>query len=184
MLQRTLVFGALLFLSVRAFPQAAPSAYGGPPLFTVGGTFSYFDTNYAGNRMMGPGAFIDWSPPTSWHVGLEGEGRWLIWNGANSFSQYNYLAGPRYQFPQGKRLRPYAKLLVGGGEINFPYQLAHGSYFVIAPGGGVDYPLSWRLRVRADYEFQIWPQGLGIPGGTNSALKPNGVSVGIGYRIF
>lgn len=184
MLQRLIVLGALLLSSVGSFAQAAPSAYGGPPRLTVGGYFSYFDTNYAGNKMMGPGAFIDWTPPTAWRLGLEGEGRWLVMNGANNFSQYTYLVGPRYQFAKGDRLRPYAKVLVGAGEINFPYQLAHGSYFAIAPGGGVDYRLSSRIRLRADYEFQFWPNAVDIPDIQSSSLKPNGVSVGVSYRVF
>lgn len=184
MLQRVLFFGALLLSSVPVWPQAAPSAYGGAPLFTVGGLFSYIDTDYAGNKMTGPGVYIDWSPPMKWSLGLEGEARWLILNAPNRFRQYTYLAGPRYQFPRKGRVRPYAKLLIGAGDVDFPYDLAHGSYFVMAPGGGADISMTPKLRLRADYELQIWPQAVGIPGVPGSFLKPNGVSVGFSYKVF
>lgn len=184
MLLRGLILCALLLSSMRALAQAAPSAYGGSPRFTAGGLFSYVDSGYAGNRMTGPGAYIDWSPPTEWSLGLEGEARWLILNAPNQFRQYTYLAGPRYQFPHKGRVRPYVKFLIGAGDIDFPYHLAHGSYFVLAPGGGADIALAPKLRLRADYELQIWPQAVGIPGIPGSSLKPNGVSVGFSYKVF
>lgn len=184
MLQRVLLFGALLFSPLPALAQAAPSAYGGSPLFTVGGFFSYVDTDYDGNKMVGPGAFVDWSPPAKWSLGLEGEARWLILNAPHQFRQYTYLAGPRYLFPHKRRIGPYAKFLIGAGDIDFPYRLAHGSYFVMAPGAGVDIAWTSKLRLRADYELQIWPQAVGIPNVPGSALKPNGVSVGVSYKVF
>jgi opacity protein-like surface antigen len=119
-----------------------------------------------------------------WHLGVEAEGRWLIYGASHDFSQYTYLIGPRYRFPVSGRIQPYAKVLLGTGDINFPYQLAHGSYFAMAPGGGVDFVVKGRWRLRADYEYQIWPSAPGIPGIQSSALKPNGVSAGVSYRIF
>ena len=37
---------------------------------------------------------------------------------------------------------------------------------------------------RADYEYQIWPQSPDIPGMTVATMKPNGVTVGLTYRVF
>jgi len=54
----------------------------------------------------------------------------------------------------------------------------------MAPGGGLDYALNRRWKVRADYEFQIWPSAVGIPGIQTGSVHPNGVSVGISYRLF
>src|ERR1700691_6209355 len=113
MFQRIVILGALLFSLACARAQVVPDAFVGRPQVTVGGLFSYFDANYAANRVTGPGAYIDWSPPRFWRLGAEGEARWLTFNGANSFSEYNYLVGPRYRIPVGwRRLRPYAKALV------------------------------------------------------------------------
>ena len=39
-------------------------------------------------------------------------------------------------------------------------------------------------KVRADYEFQFWPSAVGIPGIQTGSMHPNGVSVGLKYRIF
>jgi len=70
-------------------------------------------------------------------------------------------------------------VLVGFGLFNFPYNFAHGSYLVVAPGGGVDFRLNRRFRVRlVDFEYQIWPQF------TYGAMSSVGVSAGIRYRIF
>jgi len=61
-------------------------------------------------------------------------------------------------------LRPIptlCKALVGVGKFNFPYNYAHGSYLVFAPGAEVDMRLSRRIRLR-------WPTwsistGLSLP---------------------
>jgi hypothetical protein len=69
--------------------------------------------------------------------------------------------------------------MVGFGEFNFPYHFAHGSYLLVAAGGGVDYRLSRRWSVRlADVEYQNWPQF------TFGSMTSVGVSAGIRYRIF
>jgi opacity protein-like surface antigen len=184
MIQRVLIFCALSLSSTMALAQAAPSATGNSAPLVVGGYFSYFDAGYAGNRVMGPGAFIDWSPVNAGNLGIEGEGRWLKFGADNDFSEYNYLAGLRYRVRATSRFQPYAKFLVGAGEVTFPYELGHGSYFALAPGGGMDYVVHPRWRVRADYEYQFWLNSPGIPGIQLSAIKPNGVSVGLSYRIF
>jgi opacity protein-like surface antigen len=167
-----------------ACAQSVPDAKAGFERIRVGGYYSYFDTGYSGYRMTGPSAFIDWSSSALWHFGAEAEGRWLIGNAPNNFSQYTYLAGPRYRFPIGRRVQPYAKFLMGAGEVNFPYHLAHGGYFAIAVGGGAELAMRRRWRLRVDYEYQIWPDAVGIPGIPSPALKPNGVSAGISYRVF
>lgn len=181
---RSLFLSSLLLSSVWACAQTVPDARAGLSRITVGGYYSYFDTGYTGYRMSGPGAYIDWSSSTLWHIGAEAEGRWLVINGPNDFSEYTYLAGPRYRYAVGQHLKPYAKVLLGAGELNFPYHLAHGGYFAIAPGAGIDFAVSRRWGLRADYEYQIWPDAVGIPGIPGPALKPNGVSAGISFQIF
>ena len=157
-----------------------------PVSLTVGGSFSYFDAAFSGYHLMGATASFDFSPIMWDHVGAEGEGRWLTLNSNRGFVEYNYLAGPVYHISlRGHRsLHPYVKGLIGEGVIEFPYNLAYGRFFAIAPGGGVFFDLTRRCRLRADYEYQIWPNGPGIPGLHNSAMKPNGVSVGFTYRVF
>ena len=184
MYQRTLIVGALLLSSSWAIAQVEPTAYRNQNTLALGGFYSSFDTDYQTNRMAGAGVYADWSPAILGHLGAEAEARWLIFNSFHDFSEYNYLIGPRYRFPAYNRLQPYAKLLLGAGEVNFPYQLAHGGYFALAPGGGIDFVVTRRWTMRVDYEYQIWPSAVGIPGIQSNSLKPNGLSVGIGYRIF
>jgi opacity protein-like surface antigen len=184
MVGRCFVFAVALLLSIRATAQVEPSAYGGPPILTVGGTYSFFDADYAGNHLAGPGTYLDWSPLGWRGFGVEGEGRWLTFDGSNNLKEHIYLAGPWYRFPVIHRLRPYAKLLGGEGEIDFPYHLARGSYFALAPGGGVDFFPNRRWRFRADYEYQFWLNSPGIPGEQGSAIKPNGLSLGMSYKLF
>ena len=147
-------------------------------------TFSFFDASYQAYKTSGLGAYIDYSPLFAGDLGVEGEGRWLRFGGPQSFSEYTYLAGPRYRFYKSDKYQPYAKLLVGAGEINFPYDLAHGGYFALAPGGGIDIALKEHWKFRADYEFQFWPNAPGIPGIQTGSVYPNGVSIGFTYRLF
>jgi opacity protein-like surface antigen len=76
------------------------------------------------------------------------------------------------------------KTLLGEGVIDFPNHTAYGRYFVFAPAGGVDINVVNRWRIRAEYEYQYWPGAPGIPGLPSGAMEPNGVSVGINYRMF
>jgi opacity protein-like surface antigen len=181
----TLCFGWLVAtLSVSA--QVTAAAIGGRHSLYAGGYYSNFSSDFNGTsasplRFSGAGVFIDWD--LFGHLGAEGEARFLRFNEAHSFHSDHYLAGPRYSMRFGK-YRPYAKLLLGAGELTYPYNLAYGGYFALAPGGGLDYQIARRLAVRADYEYQFWPTAPGLPGAPSSGLNPNGLSVGIGYRIF
>jgi Outer membrane protein beta-barrel domain len=184
-IQELLVLAVLLCSGTYCFGQVEDSATAGSVPLSVGGSFSFFDASYASNKTAGLGTFIDYSPLFSGNLGVEGEGRWLVFGGEHDFSEYNYLVGPRYRFYLKRdKFQPYAKFLVGAGEINFPYDLAHGGYFVMAPGGGLDVSLREHWKLRADYEFQFWPSAPGIPGIQTGSFHPNGVSVGFVYRLF
>jgi hypothetical protein len=126
--------------------------------------------------MLGISGFVDADSKGS--LGLEGEARWLTFHQTADVHASTYMAGPRY-FRNVRKFQPYAKVLVGFGQFNFPYNFAHGNYLVVAPGGGVDFRINRRFRVRlADFEYQIWPQF------TYGAMSSVGISAGIRYRIF
>jgi opacity protein-like surface antigen len=184
--QRLYILGILVLAPILAAAQSQYSGERAPVVFTLGGSFSYFDAAYGGYKVMGATAYANFSPLIWDHVGLEGEGRWLTLNASHGFAEYNYLVGPVYRFTlsEHRRFRPYVKGLIGAGIVNFPNNLAYGRYFVIAPGGGADYTINPKWRLRADYEYQIWPGTSDIPGASGSLMKPNGVSVGFTYRIF
>jgi hypothetical protein len=181
-----LILVFLLSLATFAQAQVIYEGQGAPFSFTAGGSFSYFSADYAGNRLAGITAFADISPFVFSHLGMESEGRWLTLNGAQGFREYNYLAGPRIRLPLGSQgpIHPYLKSLAGQGIIDFPNHLAYGRYAIFALGGGAETSVSRRCRIRADYEYQIWPNAPGITGLSNPALKPSGVTLGVSYRVF
>jgi hypothetical protein len=126
--------------------------------------------------MLGIAGFAD--VDTRHNIGIEGEARWLEFHQIANVHTETYSIGPRYHMNVG-RFQPYAKALVGLGEFNFPYNYEHGSYLVVAPGGGVDFTLNHRIRIRvADFEYQIWPQF------TYGSMYSYGVSSGLRIRIF
>jgi opacity protein-like surface antigen len=198
----TLLF-ALLTAPLFSLAQSSQSAVGGSASLWAGGEVSAFNPDYScgsdvplgcNAQLVGPAAFFDLNVKRKW--GVEGEGRWLHWDGPGGQIESNYLGGPRYRVFNDRRLNLWLKVLLGGGLITTPYFPAagslKGSYFAYAPGGTVEYRLTHRISLRGDYEFQIWPSFAGPPT-FNSAgdliehdhgLTPNGFSLGVAYRFL
>ena len=156
-----------------------PAASSGSLALDAGGFGTGFQPDYAGEgiaqtgpkRLYGGGAYVD-GRIARW-VQLEGEGRWLKFNQYLGINESTYLIGPRvpvYTFFH--RLTPYGKVLVGMGGGSF----LTGHSFVLAYGAGVDYQLTPRFKVRADFEYQQWR--------VTPTLWPYGLSIGASYRIF
>jgi hypothetical protein len=112
-------------------------------------------------------------------VGMEGEGRWLIWLQYGGVKQTNYLVGPRFQALGGERYAVDLKFLAGGATLHTQSQWS--GWGAIAPGITGEFKVSPRFIVRADYEYQIWPGIAGSHG--QHGLTPNGFSVGVSYRV-
>jgi len=156
--------------------QVAASGDAGGYTLSAGGTASGYQVQYGEQKLLGVTALVD--VDTRRRIGLEAEGRWLLFHQSNDVHVTEWEAGPRYHFSHG-RLQFYGKGMVGIGQFNFPYNFAKGNYLVIAPGGGVDYRWTRRMTLRlADVEYQIWPQF------TYGSMTSAGVSVGLRYNIF
>lgn len=146
------------------------------------------------NSLIGPTAFFDLNVTPKW--GAEGEARWLHWNGSGGQIESNYLAGGRYRVFRFHRLNGWLKMLMGAGLITTPgFPVAgslRGSYFAYAPGGTLEYPITDKISLRGDYEYQRWPAFVGPPeydpSGVlvqhNHGLTPNGFSLGVTYRFL
>ena len=160
----------------QAWSQAVESADAGHASLWVGAGASGYTVQYGSRKLLGVTAWVDGE--TIRKLGIEGEGRWLDWHQHANVHAETYLGGLRYHFNVGPRMQPYVKGLAGLGRFNFPYNFASGNYTVIAPGGGVDYRLSRRWGVRADFEYQYWPN---FTFGTMSSV---GGTVGLRYRVF
>ena len=156
--------------------QAVPTATAPGAYVSVGATYSIFQSDYGQRVLGGAGVYVDINP---WkQVGIEGEARWLRQNKIANTTETTYLIGPRVEFRR-HRFSPYIKTLVGAGLFNFPYNYAKGTYFVIAPGAGVNYNLTDNVKIRLlDVEYQEWPQF------TFGNITPYGISVGISYHLF
>jgi hypothetical protein len=164
-------------LSPIAKGQAVAAASASGVSIHAGGGYSNFQADYGKRRLGGYMIFADYDRTPRW--GLEFEARMLRFNQEFGTHQTTYLLGPRYIYRK-PHYTAYAKLLVGNGRFHFPYNYADGSYFVLAPGGGVDIPLGEsRYSIRAaDIEYQSWPNF------TFGGLNPWGYSGGFSVRIF
>ena len=170
------LFTLCLGFTGRVHGQATPSGDAGKAFISAGGTASGYYLQYGARKMAGISGFVD--VDTRRRIGFEAEGRWLEFNQTSNVHAETYSAGPRYHMNFGE-FQPYAKGMIGLGEFNFPYNLAHGNYVVVIAGGGLDYHLTRRIFVRvADVEYQYWPQF------TFGAMSSIGVSSGIRVRVF
>ena len=164
-----------LFAGCNAFGQTSESATAGHSFLWVGGGVSGYYLQYGEKTNLGYTGYID--ADTVRRLGFEAEGRWLNLHQTNDIHAETYLGGPRYHFNVGG-FQPYVKGLCGLGKFNFTYNYAHGTYFVIASGGGLDYRLSPRWSARVDGEYQYWPQF------TFGAMSSGGISVGVRYLLL
>jgi hypothetical protein len=165
----------LLFAAARtASAQALATAEGGGRYIAVGAGGAFFNSNYGQRWVSGYSIYADIN--RDFRYGAEFRAQSLRFNQEQGIRETSYLLGPRMSFPH-KGWVPYARVLLGGGIFNAPYTYAEGSYFVVAPGGGVDY-VHGRFRYRiADIEYQAWPNF------TFGELHPWGYNTGISIRV-
>ena len=183
----SLLFGTFLVA------QSAPSATRGAVSLSAGVEVSSFNPDWGcisaspfacwDHDLIGVAVVVD-ADHLYRRIGAEAEARWLHWGGpGGGLVQSNYLLGPRYPVVRLGGLTLNAKLLVGGSWTTLTNNIGHGSYFTLAPGATLEYPIWKKLVVRGDYEYQMWPSFSGIPGLPNHGLTPNGFSVGMKYRL-
>lgn len=167
----------------RLSSQVVPAARGRSSNIWTGAEYSSFLPDFGpSQRITGIGAYVDWNLTP--RMGIEGEARFLRFGGFSGESQDDYQAGPRVTLLRRGRLAPYAKVLVGIAQNDFPFKIGTGRYLALAPGGGLDYRLSLRCEIRAEYEYQLWPSAPGVSGEPSNGMKPNGFSVGFAYRLL
>lgn len=175
---RPAILGFLLAVcSTFASGQALYTATGPGSYVSVGVTGSLFQSQYGQRLLGGTAVYVDANLYR--RVGIEAEARWLNLHTDEDVRQRTYLVGPKLSL-KGRGFRPYAKFLVGRGEFDFPFGYAHGSYFAMAPGAGLDLRIRQsRVSIRViDFEYQVWP---GFSFGT---LRPYGASAGVSVRVF
>ena len=158
-----------------ATAQSVEPADRGRAMLSVGAAASGYTLGYGERKILGISAWVD--ADTIRKLGFETEVRRLEYYQTANVHAETYLSGVRYHLNVG-RTQPYVKALGGYGHFSFPYNFAKGNYFVIAGGGGIDYRLNRRWVVRADIEYQEWPQF------TYGPMNSIGANVGIRFRVF
>jgi opacity protein-like surface antigen len=173
------------------YSQVAYSAKQANLPFTVGTGFSNFSLDWGTSnpRMNGYTLWVDWRlphmPPALHGLGIELEGRDVPWSAPASLSGHRMTTGSGgaiYEWRSWRkfpRIRPYAKFLIGFGSISFPGNSPtynHDTRTVYEPGGGGDIFAANKFSIRAEYDYQWWPQLFGP-----NALTPSGFTVGAVY---
>lgn len=117
------------------------------------------------------------------HIGVEGNVHLAsVIKSYYDYKENSYDAGLRWAWHK-RKFTPYAKGLVGFGHATAPSpnQIVGGStpgtYFLFGLGGGLDYSLSEKVNLRADFEYQRWPN---FP---PHGLTPPLLSFGAAYRF-
>jgi opacity protein-like surface antigen len=177
-----------------AFAQTAPAATEATPHLAIGAGFSGYNPDYGHGHLLGGTLWIDYSPnlgpPLLHGFGIEVEARDL--NYGRSSSQPANLredaagGGVIYSWHRYRNIRPYGKVLIGYGNADYGEDpLAaynHQTRTVTSEGGGLEYRVSQSIWVRADYEYQTWPDFFKntAPAGK---LNPQGFTVGALYHF-
>lgn len=184
MTRRMVVLAAGLF-ACAAQAQVVPSATGPGRSLWLGAEYSNINASFpyqSNQRLWGIGGFADYH--LAGHIAVEGEARFLRFQGFYGETEDNYLGGPRYLIRRFGKLQPYAQCLVGIGKIQYPFQIGTGSYLALAPGGGANYRIGRKWVVRGDYEYQMWLNSPKFANEPANELRPNGFHVGIAYKLF
>jgi len=167
------------------FGQASPAGFERTVPLKLGLGYSNFDSDWNG-RIAGPAVWMDWNlsqmPGLLNRFAIEAQARHLNVSKTGFHLTYNTFAGgPVYNFSIGRqrRIRPFAGFLIGLGSLDFPPTksgYSHDTRTVYGPTGGAEFALVSRLKLRAGYEYQYWPDLF-----HHHALTPNGFTIGTAY---
>src|SRR5271165_2987599 len=184
LIRKFVLFG-LLFTCSFTFAQSTQAAEGGALSLWAGAEASTFNPDWGckssspfscwDRQLQGIAAFADLNRLLG-PVGMEAEGRWLVWRGPSGINETNYLFGPRVQVLRRRKAAVDLKVLAGVSIFHQPK--SWGGWAAFAPGVTFGYRVSSRWIVRGDYEFQFWPGFVGSSGHAHG-LTPNGFSVGV-----
>jgi opacity protein-like surface antigen len=181
------LFLFLMGAASRARAQVTYSAREGKLPFTVGFGVADFSDDWGikNPRQVGLTIWADWRiphlPSKLDGLGIEFEGRDINYATPSYLPGHRMttgLIGPMYQWRRQGRIRPYAKYLMGLGNLDFPNSTNYqqDTRAIFAPGGGVDVRMWNRFSVRGEYEYQFWHAIFGP-----RDLTPQGFTVGVVY---
>ncbi|MGB9408111.1 MAG: outer membrane beta-barrel protein [Terracidiphilus sp.] len=179
-----------------ALAQTVPAATESRLPLAIGAGFSGYNPDFGHGHLLGGTLWIDYSPnrvPSFLRgIGIEAEARDL--NYGRSSTEWPDLredivqGGLIYSWPHFRKFRPYGKFSEGYGNTDYgsstvgPY---HDSRTIFSGGGGVEYRVFQRVWVRADYEYQSWPNFFKhtLTGAPPGRLNPQGFTLGAMYHF-
>jgi opacity protein-like surface antigen len=171
------------------------------PIAIGAGLSAFNNPDFGPGHILGGTLWIDYTPNRMpWHlrgIGLEAEARDLNYGRSPTVSpmirEDTAEGGVIYSWPRYHKIRPYGKLMLGYGNADYPIRSSPshptGAYnqsrTITCGGGGVEFRVLKSLWVRADYEYQSWPdffkhKDTTIPAGR---LDPQGFTLGVMYHI-
>lgn len=190
---RGLIFAALSLAAATAFAQTQPSSDDHLKfILQAGGGYSYFAADYGPGHIQGETAWVDYIPPQiPWWLhglGVEMEARDLSHGRSGpeppNMREDTGQGGAIYQWRRLRNFHPYAKGLWGFGNVDYMIGDVrfHDTRTLLTAGGGLEYRFHRAVWLRADYEFQRWPDFWKStkPAGT---LTPQGFTFGAVYEI-
>ena len=180
-----------------AFAQVVPAATQNRLTWAAGAGLSDYNPDWNQGRLYGGTAWIDYTPnwvPSVVHgIGLEAEGRDLNYGRSSAspnLREDTIMGGVIYSWPHYRNLRPYGKFLAGYGNRDaegYDLRRYHDSRNILGWGGGLDYRVYRSIWVRADNEYQHWPDmrfkeshNVITPIGP---MHPNGFTIGALYHF-
>jgi opacity protein-like surface antigen len=186
-LKRTFFLLLAVFASRSALAQAKPLVSRAGDI-QAGGGYTYGTADYASDHVQGYTFYADFDPLR--HIGAEVVFHQLKDYNNPTLYERSYEAGGRYfkHYGEYSDYTPYVKALYGRGVYNFPpyplpapQNIAAGNlaYNMFVAGAGIDVALTTHINARADFEYQHWLGGLGLPNG----LTPIVVTIGFAYHV-
>ncbi len=196
-----LVIAAQLMLTGIALGQAMPTATRRGAI-QLGGTYVGDFPDYTNSKFYGYGVYADFDYAEKFGVEFNyrdaiDQTSQLGGGGHVPAQQRSFEVGERYNRIYG-RVVPYARVSFGYAQMQYPplatppasQSVSAGTlgYFMYSIGGGVDYTVTSRLSIRADFEAQTWLSRTNTPSPNNINGLPRGLtpfvySGGVAYRF-
>jgi opacity protein-like surface antigen len=194
----------LVFSAHPIFAQVAPAGVVHTLPINVGVGFSNYDTDISYGtgsspaRLSGGTFWLGYDPTflpgKLGGLGIEAQARDLNFGHSSSqpfLRQDTAAGGVIYHWERHFLFRPYGEFLMGYGNADYRTPTGihyHQTRTITTVGGGAEFDTFHRLWVRAEYEYQWWPDFF-ITGdsqaGKDSAgiMNPQGVTVGVSYHF-
>ena len=168
------IFASMLVLASTLHAQAKPTATTSGGDIQAGVGFLSLNTDYAPDRNEGLSAWADYD--FSKYIGVEVLGHFGGIIAKDDIGENSYEVGPRARYRRGK-FEVIGKLTFGRATISNQLYNTSSSFNIYAFGGGLDYRIKPRYKIRVDYEEQKW--GNFEP----HTLSPTALSIGVLYVI-